>query len=75
MNTTKTNGKPIVEKGNKMTKKYNPKAYGELLTETLPGVIETEEENEKALAIVYRLMNKGENLSLKKTDYSDYWFV
>ena len=44
-----------------MTKQYNPKAYGELLIQTLPGVIETEEENEKALAIVERLMDKGEN--------------
>lgn len=44
-----------------MTTQYNPKAYGELLIQTLPGVIETEEENEKALAIVERLMDKGEN--------------
>ncbi|MEO7674768.1 MAG: transcriptional regulator [Pyrinomonadaceae bacterium] len=44
-----------------MTTQYNPKTYGELLLQTLPGVIETEEENEKALAIVERLMDKGEN--------------
>lgn len=44
-----------------MSTQYNPKAYGELLIQTLPGVIETEEENEKALAIVERLMDKGEN--------------
>ena len=44
-----------------MTTQYNPKAYGQLLIETLPGVIESEEENEKALAIVERLIDKGEN--------------
>lgn len=44
-----------------MTAKYNPRTYGKLLTEALPGVIETEEENERALAIVWELMKKGEN--------------
>ena len=40
---------------------YDPNAYANLLVEYLPGVIDSEEENEKALAIVLRLMNKGEN--------------
>jgi len=44
-----------------MTTQYNPKAYGELLLNILPGVIETEEENEKALAIVEGIMDKGED--------------
>ena len=44
-----------------MNTQYNPHAYGQLLMQTLPGVIETEEDNEKALAIVERLMDKGEN--------------
>ena len=44
-----------------MTTQYNPKAYGELLINILPGVIETEEENEKALAIVEGIMDKGED--------------
>lgn len=34
--------------------------YGILLAETLPGIIETEQENECALAVVERLMKKGE---------------
>lgn len=47
-----------------MTQQYNPKIYSKLLSSTLPGVIETDEENERALAIVERLMDKGEdNLS------------
>ena len=43
-----------------MTRPYNPKIYGELLIQTLPGAIETEEANEQALGIVERLMDKGE---------------
>ena len=42
----------------------NKSKYAELLADTLPSVIETEEENERALEIVNRLMDKGEgNLS------------
>ena len=43
-----------------MTTIYNQKKYGELLAETLPAIIETESENERALEIVARLMKKGE---------------
>lgn len=43
-----------------MAKKYDPNAYANLLVEYLPGVIQTEEENERALAIVLQLMKKGE---------------
>jgi HTH-type transcriptional regulator/antitoxin HigA len=42
--------------------------YGILLAETLPAIIETEEENERALETVERLMKKGEgNLSPEET--------
>lgn len=42
--------------------------YGMLLAETLPAIIETEEENERALKVVERLMKKGEgNLSSEET--------
>lgn len=43
-----------------MAKKYDLNAYANLLVEYLPGVIQTEEENERALAIVLQLMKKGE---------------
>ena len=47
-----------------MTTQYDPNKYGKLLFDTLPGVIETEDENERALEIVWGLMKKGEeNLS------------
>lgn len=38
---------------------YDPRVYGKLLVEYLPGVIQTEVENEKALEIVLALMKKG----------------
>lgn len=45
--TTKVDGK--------MTLTFNPIAYGNLLTEATPKVIETEEEYDRALAIAERL--------------------
>ena len=43
--------------------KINETRYRRLLSRTMPVVIETEEENERMLAIVEKLMDKGENLS------------
>ena len=42
-------------------KQFDPKRYGSLLTKVSPGVIETEEENEKALRVIDRLMSKDED--------------
>lgn len=44
-----------------MTTVYDPKKYGKLLIDVSPGAIETEEENERALAVIDRLMSKPEN--------------
>src|SRR5262245_36886771 len=53
----KKNGKPIAVPG-------DPKKYGSLLSQTLPAIIETEEQNEHYLAVGEKLMRKGEdNLS------------
>ena len=41
-----------------MTRNYDPRIYGNLLVEYQPGVIKTEKENERALEIAGRLMNK-----------------
>jgi len=41
----------------------DPTRYKRLLSQTMPVVIESEEENERMLAVVERLMDKGENLS------------
>ncbi len=41
-----------------MRTRYDPNKYGKLLFDTLPGVIETEDENERALEIVWGLMKR-----------------
>ena len=47
-----------------MATNYDPTKYGKLLIDTLPGAIESEEENERVLAVVENLMRRGEsNLS------------
>ena len=43
-----------------LTESIDVKRYGRLLAKTVPRVIVTEEENERALAIVESLMEKGE---------------
>lgn len=40
--------------------RIDPKKYSRLVSRVLPAVIETEEENERMLAAVERLMRKGE---------------
>jgi HTH-type transcriptional regulator/antitoxin HigA len=44
-------------------RKIDPTRYKRLLSRTMPVVIETEEENERMLAVVEKLMAKGEDLS------------
>jgi HTH-type transcriptional regulator/antitoxin HigA len=43
-----------------LTESIDVERYGQLLAKTVPRVITTEEENERALAIVESLMEKGE---------------
>jgi len=45
------------------TTTYNPKIYGALLTQTLPGIIENEADYARLEAVFNDLMGKGENLS------------
>jgi HTH-type transcriptional regulator / antitoxin HigA len=44
-------------------RKIDPTRYKRLLSQTMPVVIESEKENERMLAIVAKLMDKGEDLS------------
>lgn len=44
-------------------RKIDPSRYKRLLSQTMPMVIESEEENDRMLAVVEKLMDKGENLS------------
>jgi len=62
----------MTRKAGKMTaikrKKFNRRIYGELLLDALPRPIQREAENERALAIVDRLISKGEdNLTPEET--------
>jgi HTH-type transcriptional regulator / antitoxin HigA len=43
-----------------MSTNYDPRAYGNLLVEYLPGVIQTEAENERAIEFAGRLIKKGD---------------
>jgi HTH-type transcriptional regulator / antitoxin HigA len=44
-------------------RKIDPTRYKRLLSRTMPVVIETEEENERMLRVVEKLMERGESLS------------
>ena len=47
---------------------FNEKRYGKLLSQTMPRVIRTEEENERMLEEIWKLMKKGEeNLTPEET--------
>jgi len=52
-----------MERMSRALRKIDPARYRRLLSQTMPVVIETEKENERMLAIVEKLMDKGENLS------------
>ena len=47
-------------------KKLNPTRYRKLLSQVMPVAIETEEQNERMLAVVERLMDKGEDISAEE---------
>ena len=49
-------------------KRFNSRIYGQLLLEALPRPIRTEAENERALAVVDRLMSKGEDALTPEED-------
>jgi len=55
-----------MERVNPAVRKIDPVRYRRLLSRTMPVVIETEDENFRMLAIVEKLMKKGENLSAEE---------
>lgn len=59
---TKRSGKTIVKV------KFDSNAYAQLLASTLPTVIETEEQNDRLLALAEALINKGKNITLEETE-------
>src|SRR6266849_4034045 len=52
-----------MERMSRAVHKINEARYRRLLSRTMPVVIETEEENERMLAVIEKLMDKGENVS------------
>ena len=48
---------------NRPLRKMDAALYKRLLSQTMPVVIESEEENDRMLAVVEKIMDKGENLS------------
>lgn len=52
-----------METMSRVVRKIDPTRYKKLLSQTMPVVIETEEENERMLTVVEKLMEKGERLS------------
>lgn len=49
-----------------VAEKVNPQKYGKLLSKTLPMIIKTEEENDRAILIVEQLLEKGDRLSFEE---------
>ena len=49
-----------------LLKQFNPTRYRKLLSQVMPVAIETEEENERMLAVVEKLMDKGEDISAEE---------
>ena len=52
--------KPVVMNRSSAKRDLNQRRYARLLSERLPTVIRTEEENEEMLAAIWELMKKGE---------------
>jgi HTH-type transcriptional regulator/antitoxin HigA len=52
-----------MERMNQAVRRMNPARYKRLLSRAMPVVIETEAENERMLAVVEKLMEKGEAIS------------
>ena len=47
--------------------KINPQRYGRLLSNALPAIIKTEEENDRSILIVEKLLSKGSKLSFEES--------
>jgi HTH-type transcriptional regulator/antitoxin HigA len=51
-----------MERMSKAFRRIDPARYKRLLSQTMPVIIETEEENERMLKVIVKLMDKGEGL-------------
>ncbi len=50
-----------------VSEKVNPQKYGRLLSKTLPAIIKTEAENDRAILIVEKLLAKGDKITSEET--------
>lgn len=50
----------------RVAEKVNPQKYGKLLSKTLPTIIKTEAENDRAILIVEELLAKGDKLTFEE---------
>jgi hypothetical protein len=55
-----------MERMSPAARKMDPTRYKRLLSRIMPVIIETEEENERMLTAVEKLMRKGEELSIEE---------
>jgi len=51
----------------RVAEKINSQKYGKLLSKTLPTIIKTEDENDRAILIVEELLAKGDKLSSEES--------
>ena len=56
-----------MEAVNTISRKVDARKYGRLLSNTLPTVIKSEKENDRAIAVVGRLLAKGKSLSKEES--------
>ena len=50
----------------RVAEKVNPTKYGKLLSKTLPMIIKTEEENDRAILLIEKLLEKDNKLSFEE---------
>ena len=55
----------------RVAERVNPNKYGRLLSKTLPAVIKTEEENDRAILLVEKLLEKGDKISIEENALLD----
>jgi len=55
----------------RVAERVNPQKYGRLLSKTLPAVIKTEEENDRAVLLIEKLLEKGAKISLEENALLD----
>jgi len=57
--------------GGTRTRRFNKRKYGELLAESIPTVIRTEEEYDRAIEQIEKLLKKGDRISAEEESLLD----